>query len=134
MNAYNGDKYDSLRKAIDKLPRQYFCCLPTPLIWCSRLTIVYRGVNIYFKRDDLTGIGIGGNKNRKLEFIMADAIEKDATDIITQGATQTNHGCQTSGIASRYRLTCHLLLENRRMNFDEEYLNSGNIFKIISFD
>ena len=128
MNAYNGDKYDLLRKAIDKLPRQYFCCLPTPLIWGSRLTIVYRGVNIYFKRDDLTGIGIGGNKNRKLEFIMADAIEKDATDIITQGATQTNHGCQTSGIASRYRLTCHLLLENRRMNFDEEYLKSGNIF------
>ena len=128
MNTYNQTKYDSLCKAIDKLPRNPFCCLPTPLMWCARLTIVFRGVNIYFKRDDLTGIGIGGNKNRKLEFIIADAIENDATDIITQGATQTNHGCQTSGIASRYGLPCHLLLENRRMNFDEEYLNSGNIF------
>ena len=128
MNSYNESFAMGLRANIQKLPRETFCCLPTPLMYLKQLSIALGGVNIWIKRDDLTGIGIGGNKNRKLEFIIADAMEKGATDIITQGATQTNHGCQTSGIAAKYGMKCHLLLENRRMNKEDEYLKSGNIF------
>jgi len=73
-------------------------------------------------------MGVGGNKIRKLEFLIADAITKNATDIITHGATQTNHGCQTSAVANKYGLPCHLLLENKCMNKTKEYLQSGNIF------
>ena len=126
---------------MEKIPRCKFACLPTPIHCLYRLSNKLGGPQIYIKRDDLTGIGVGGNKIRKLEFLMAEAITKNATDIITQGATQTNHGCQTSGVAAKYGMSCHLLLENRCMNYNKEYLHSGNIFlsnilntKIYHFD
>ena len=89
------------------IPRCLFANLPTPIVYLPRLTKALGGPHIYIKRDDLTGISTGGNKIRKLEFIMADVLEKKATDLITQGATQTNHGCQTSGVAAKFGLTCH---------------------------
>ena len=113
---------------ISSIPRCKFACLPTPMHNLYQLSKFLDGPQIYIKRDDLTGIGVGGNKIRKLEFLIADAITQSATDIITQGATQTNHGSQTSAVANKYGLPCHLLLENRCMNKNKEYLQSGNIF------
>ena len=127
LSVCDAKKYNQLIHFIANLPRERFTELPTPLQFLPSLTKVLGGPNIYIKRDDLTGMATGGNKTRKLEFLMAEAIKEKATDIITQGATQTNHGSQTSTIAATYGLKCHLLLENRRMNKDAEYLNSGNI-------
>ena len=124
---FNTQKFNQLIDSIDNLPREKYNTLPTPLQFLSNLTKELGGPRIYIKRDDLTGMSIGGNKTRKLEFIIADAIQKNATDIITQGATQTNHGSQTSTIASVFGFKSHLLLENRRDNHDDEYLHSGNI-------
>ena len=127
LSIYNSKEANQLIHFIANLPRERFTKLPTPLQFLPNLTKALGGPKIYIKRDDLTGMATGGNKTRKLEFLMAEAIQAKATDIITQGATQTNHGSQTSAIAATYGLKCHLLLENRRMNKDDEYLNSGNI-------
>ena len=67
-------------------PRVSLAHLPTPLEFLPRLTKHLGGPNVYVKRDDCTGLGTGGNKTRKLEFLMADAIKKKADLIITQGA------------------------------------------------
>ena len=127
LSRYNIKKHDQLIDFIDNLPREKFTTLPTPLHLLPNLTKALGGPRIYIKRDDLTGMATGGNKTRKLEFLIADALQKNATDIITQGATQTNHGSQTSTIASVFGFKSHLLLENRRNNYDHEYLYSGNI-------
>ena len=65
-----------------------------------RLSEHLGGPNIYVKRDDCTGLGTGGNKTRKLEFLMADAIAQNADVIITQGAVQSNHARQTAAAAA----------------------------------
>ena len=76
---------------LQDFPRVPLAHLPTPLEFLPRLTKHLGGPNLYVKRDDCTGLGTGGNKTRKLEFLMADAIKKKADVIITQGAVQSNH-------------------------------------------
>lgn len=71
------------------------------------------GPNIYFKRDDLLGLTMGGNKTRKLEFLMADALAKGADTILTCGAVQSNHCRLTLGAAVKEGLKCQLVLEER---------------------
>ena len=73
---------------LSRFPRVRLAHLPTPLEHLPRLSEHLGGPQIYVKRDDCTGLGTGGNKTRKLEFLMADAQEKGADTIITQGATQ----------------------------------------------
>ena len=80
-------------------PRVSLAHLPTPLEFLPRLTKHLGGPNVYVKRDDCTGLGTGGNKTRKLEFLMADAIKKKADVIITQGAVQSQ-SCSTDGSSS----------------------------------
>ena len=65
------------------------------------------------KRDDATGLAIGGNKVRKLEYLLADALEQDADVVLTIGATQSNHCRQTAAAAARLGIECELLLEHR---------------------
>ena len=101
---------------------------PTPLEFMPRLTEALAGPNLYIKRDDCTGLGTGGNKTRKLEFLMADALEKNADTIITQGATQSNHARQTAAIAAKLGLWCEILLEDRTGSKVDEYKHSGNVF------
>jgi L-cysteate sulfo-lyase len=83
---------------------------PTPLEPMRRLTELLGGPNLWIKRDDCTGLATGGNKTRKLEFLMADALAQGADTVITQGATQSNHARQTAAIAARLGLQCHLIL------------------------
>jgi L-cysteate sulfo-lyase len=83
---------------------------PTPLEFMPRLTEALGGPNIYIKRDDCTGLGTGGNKTRKLEFLMADALAQNADTIITQGATQSNHARQTVAMNTSTRATCFWII------------------------
>jgi len=108
-------------------PRLRFAHLPTPLEPMLRLSQLLGGPRLWIKRDDCTGLSLGGNKTRKLEFLMADALERKADTIITQGATQSNHARQTAAIAAKLGLTCHILLENRTGYDDEPYTCNGNV-------
>jgi L-cysteate sulfo-lyase len=72
-------------------------------------------------------LATGGNKTRKLEFLMADAIEQGADTIITQGAVQSNHARQTAAAAANLGMACEILFENRIKEPDEIYLESGNV-------
>jgi L-cysteate sulfo-lyase len=110
-----------------KFPRIQLAHLPTPLEFLPRLTEHLGGPNIYVKRDDCTGLASGGNKTRKLEFLMADALKEGADTIITQGAVQSNHARQTAAAAAKLGLACELLFENRITEPSGDYLNSGNV-------
>ncbi len=112
---------------LSRFPRLHFAHLPTPLEPLTRITELLEGPNIWIKRDDCTGLSTGGNKTRKLEFLMADAVAQGADTIITQGATQSNHARQTCAIASRLDFEAHVLLEDRTGYHDEAYAYNGNV-------
>ena len=113
---------------LTNFPRIQITHSPTPLEFMPRLTEALGGPNIYIKRDDCTGLGSGGNKTRKLEFLMADAERLGADTIITQGATQSNHARQTVAIAVKMGMKCEILLEDRTCSKVENYKKSGNVF------
>jgi L-cysteate sulfo-lyase len=112
---------------LSRFPRVSLAHLPTPLELLPRLTEHLGGPNIYVKRDDCTGLGTGGNKTRKLEFLMADAEANNADVIITQGAVQSNHARQTAAAACKMGMDCELIFENRVTDASDPYLNSGNV-------
>ena len=91
------------------LPRLPIAHLPTPLEPLPRLSTEL-GPRIFIKRDDQTGLAGGGNKTRKLEFLVADALEKKADTLITVGAPQSNHARQTAAAAAKFGLRCILVL------------------------
>jgi L-cysteate sulfo-lyase len=93
----------------------------------ENLSRLLDGPNIWVKRDDCTGLAGGGNKTRKLEFLMADAEQQGADTIITQGAIQSNHARQTAAIAAKLGYECYLLLENRTGSDDPDFLANGNV-------
>lgn len=110
-----------------RFPRKRFAHLPTPLEPMENLTRLLGGPKLWIKRDDCTGLAGGGNKTRKLEFLMAAAEAEGADTIITQGAVQSNHARQTAAIAARMGYQCHLLLENRTESLDPDFLGNGNV-------
>lgn len=110
-----------------RFPRCFLAHLPTPLERLDRLTAALDGPDIWIKRDDCTGLSTGGNKTRKLEFLMAEAEVEGANLVITQGATQSNHARQTAAFAAKMGLACHLLLEDRTGSNDPNYKHNGNV-------
>jgi L-cysteate sulfo-lyase len=92
------------------LPRFHLADLPTPLHTLRRLTSFLGGPQILMKRDDMTGLALGGNKTRKLEFLVADALARGADTLLTAGAAQSNHCRQTAAAAARAGLRCDLVL------------------------
>ncbi|MFL2744122.1 MAG: pyridoxal-phosphate dependent enzyme, partial [bacterium] len=112
---------------LSRFPRLHFSHLPTPLEPLENLTKLLGGPKIFIKRDDCTGLATGGNKTRKLEFLMGEAQQKKADTIITQGATQSNHVRQTVAISSKLGLRCEVLLEHRTGSEDPDYLENGNV-------
>jgi D-cysteine desulfhydrase family pyridoxal phosphate-dependent enzyme len=92
------------------IPRLNFAHLPTPIEELPRLTEYLSGPKIFVKRDDQTGLAFGGNKTRKLEFLVAEALEQGARMLITGGALQSNHCRQTAAAAARFGLDCTLVL------------------------
>lgn len=101
--------------------------LPTPLEPLLNLTRALGGPEIWIKRDDCTGLATGGNKTRKLEFLVGEAIEQGADTLVTQGATQSNHVRQTAAAACRVGMQCHALLERRVVNQGDGYESAGNV-------
>jgi L-cysteate sulfo-lyase len=93
-----------------------------------RLEAVLGGPRLWVKRDDCTGLAMGGNKTRKLDFLIGDALEQGADTIVTQGAVQSNHVRQTAAAACRFGLKCSILLERRVPGTGPEYEKTGNVF------
>ena len=90
--------------------RIHLAHLPTPLEKMERLSKHLGGPELYIKRDDQTGLATGGNKTRKLEFLVADALAQDSDHLVTMGAPQSNHCRQTAAAAARLGLGCSLAL------------------------
>lgn len=113
---------------LSRFPRIRLGHMSTPLEPMDNLSRALGGPRLWIKRDDCTGLSTGGNKTRKLEFLMADALEKGADTVITQGATQSNHARQTVAAACKLGLECHILLEDRTGSEDTAYNYNGNVF------
>ncbi|MDX1541516.1 MAG: D-cysteine desulfhydrase [Geminicoccaceae bacterium] len=101
--------------------------MPTPLERMDNLSRLLGGPTLWVKRDDCTGLATGGNKTRKLEFLIADALEQGADTVVTHGAVQSNHVRQTAAAAARYGLRCMALLERRVPGHGEVYDQTGNV-------
>ncbi|HCA5643826.1 TPA: D-cysteine desulfhydrase [Klebsiella pneumoniae] len=110
---------------LTRFPRLELIGAPTPLEYLPRLSD-HLGREIFIKRDDTTPLAMGGNKLRKLEFLVADALREGADTLITAGAIQSNHVRQTAAVAAKLGLHCVALLENPIGTRAENYLSNGN--------
>ena len=106
----------------DRLPRVPLAQLPTPLHEMPRLTRALGGPRLWIKRDDQTGLALGGNKTRKLEFSLGEALRRGADTLVTLGAVQSNHARQTAAAAAAHGLRCVLVLRG-----DPPALPNGNL-------
>jgi D-cysteine desulfhydrase family pyridoxal phosphate-dependent enzyme len=104
------------------IPRIKIAQLPTPVEFLPRLTAELNGPKIYVKRDDLTGLAFGGNKTRKLDYLLAEAQANGARMIITAGAVQSNHCRQTAAACARFNFDCLLVLSG-----DKPLIATGNL-------
>lgn len=116
-----------LERTLEVFPRVRLGHMPTPLEPMDRLSEELGGPRIWIKRDDCTGLSTGGNKTRKLEYLMAEAVQQGATCVITQGATQSNHARQTAAAAAKLGMGCHILLEDRTGSNETSYILNGNV-------
>lgn len=116
-----------MAKKLSEFPSVPLCHQPTPLEFMPRMSESLGGPRLWIKRDDCTGLATGGNKTRKLEFLIADAIEKGAEMLVTQGAVQSNHVRQTAAAACKFGLDCHALLERRVPDRADDYETTGNV-------
>jgi len=113
---------------LEKFKRIKLGHFPTPIEHLKNITKYLDGPNIFIKRDDCTGLATGGNKTRKLEFLIPDAIKNKAELIVTVGAVQSNHARQTAAACALMGLKCLIILEQRLKNPPESYMKSGNVF------
>jgi len=113
---------------LEKFERIKLGHFPTPIEHLKNISKYLGGPNIFIKRDDCTGLATGGNKTRKLEFLIPDAIKNKAELVVTVGAVQSNHARQTAAACTLMGLKCLIILEQRVKDPPEAYMNSGNIF------
>lgn len=112
---------------LSAFPRVALGSWPTPLDDAPRLAAALGSPPVLIKRDDVNGLGAGGNKLRKLEFLLGQAIEQGADTIITFGALQTNHGRQTAAACAKLGLRCELVLTAKVPMKGDAYEKSGNV-------
>ncbi|MEU7477830.1 D-cysteine desulfhydrase family protein [Lentzea sp. NPDC042327] len=112
---------------LSAFPRVALGSWPTPLEDAPRLTAALGGPQVLLKRDDVNGLGAGGNKLRKLEFLLGAALEQGADTVITFGALQTNHGRQTAAACAKLGLRCELVLTAKVPMTGPAYERSGNV-------
>ena len=117
-----------------RFPRVRMFPTPTPLEKLEQLSKALGGPEIWIKRDDCTVVATGGNKVRKLEYLMGEALAQGADHLVTQGAVQSNHVRQTAAVARKYGMKCTALLEHRIETNDRDYLTSGNVLLDRLFD
>jgi D-cysteine desulfhydrase family pyridoxal phosphate-dependent enzyme len=98
---------------MNSIPRLRFAHLPTPIEELPRLSKKLGGPRIFVKRDDQTGLAFGGNKTRKLEFLVAEAQAQGAKTLISAGAMQSNHCRQTAAAAAKFGMECILVLNGQ---------------------
>lgn len=113
-------------RVIEKAKTMGFVGGPTPLQHLEKLSDYLAGPQIWMKRDDLTVVGGGGNKTRKLELLIADALLSSADVILTAGGIQSNHARQTAAACTRFGLRCELFLQATAYS-DDWYLHTGNV-------
>ena len=115
---------------LSRFPRIPLATLPTPLEGMDRLSSSLAGDDgpgLWVKRDDLTGLGLGGNKVRKLEFLLGAARAEGADTVVTFGALQSNHARQTAAACARVGLACELILTRAVPITGDAYERSGNV-------
>jgi len=120
------------RPLVDRLavfPRLGLANLPTPLEPLKRLTAHLGGPRLWAKREDATGLGFGGNKLRKLDYVLYEAISSGADTIVSGGVVQSNSQRQVAAVAAKLGLACHLAVYHGRIEPPTpEYNTSGNAF------
>lgn len=116
-----------LRRELSRFARLHLVHAPTPLEPMDRLSEELKGPRLWIKRDDCTGLATGGNKTRKLEYLLGEALTEEADTLITTGAIQSNHARQTAAAAVRARMSCVLILQDRVPIHDAQYQFGGNV-------
>ncbi|WP_170476320.1 D-cysteine desulfhydrase family protein [Ruegeria arenilitoris] len=111
---------------LSKFPRAQLMSGPTPLERLDRLSEKLN-IELWLKRDDLTGLGFGGNKTRQLEFYFGDALAQDADTVLITGAVQSNYVRSAAAAAARLGMKSVLQLEERVPDMGPEYYQSGNV-------
>ena len=121
------DSINSARQQLAALPRKVLGFNPTPLTLLPRITAQLGGPKIWIKRDDCTGLATGGNKTRKLEYLVGDALAQGADTLISQGALQSNHARQVAAAGAAAGLKVHLVLCDVVPGRSPDYQRLGNI-------
>jgi len=111
---------------LQEFPKFPLVHAPTPLEPLERLQQFLGGPRLYIKRDDCTGLALGGNKTRKLEFLVGEALKSGTTAIISEGGLQSNHVRQTAAAAAKVGLKCHLVLDHSVPIDTAIYRTGGN--------
>ncbi|MGE4562590.1 MAG: pyridoxal-phosphate dependent enzyme, partial [Rhodospirillales bacterium] len=112
---------------ISHLPRVTLAHAPTPLEVMSNLSTMLDGPNLYVKRDDCTGLAMGGNKTRQLEYYFGEALQQSADTVIITGAVQSNFVRQAAAAARKLGMDCEIQLEHRVAIKGLDYETSGNV-------
>lgn len=119
--------FDRLDRALAKWPRVTLTHTPTPLEHLPRLSAQYPAHSLMLKRDDCTGLAMGGNKARQLEFYLGDAQAQGCDTVLSTGAVQSNYMRMLAAAAAKLGFECHIQLETRVKSSDTDYLESGNV-------
>ncbi len=118
-----------------RFPRRRYTEGYTPLEHLPHLTQAMNGPHIFIKRDDLLGLAAGGNKTRKLEFLVADALRQGADTLITVGAVQSNHCRLTLGAAVKEGMNCRLVIEQRVPDsYDPDASGNNFLFRLLGVE
>jgi L-cysteate sulfo-lyase len=110
----------------DRIPRLSLTSLPTACYRMKNITTLVGGPDLYIKRDDVMELAHGGNKTRKLEYALAEALNNRSTAVVTQGGLQSNHVRQTCSGAAKVGLEAHVILSNPVPEMKDELMGSGN--------
>ena len=117
----------ALNALLARFPRLKLAQLPTPLEPLTRLSAHLGGPAIWVKRDDMTGLGFGGNKLRKLDYVLAEAVANGADTLVSGGVVQSNSAAQVAAAAARLGMECHLAVYQGRVPDNSKlYQQSGN--------
>src|ERR1700754_2671254 len=123
------EQRSALSAKLSRFPRLGLAHLPTPLEPMHRLTEHLGGPRLWVKREDATGVGFGGNKLRKLDFVLHEAVSNGADTIVSGGVVQSNSQRQVAAAAAKLGLACHLAVYHGRLAPPTgEYETSGNAF------
>jgi D-cysteine desulfhydrase len=113
---------------IESLPRFHLAEFPTPIHYLESFSKACNGPSVYMKRDDITSLGLGGNKTRKLEFLIGEALMQDKDTLVTAGGLQSNHCRLTAAAARKSGLDCHLVLNGKKQERPNGNLLLDKIF------